>query len=191
MRGPGAALLASLILMTACAAPATPVAGDAGRTITIEMSDFGYSPKDISVRAGETLTLRFRNAGRIVHEFMAGRQPIAGIGYKEDWLAMADGGHGGGHDMDHPGAGIRVEPNRLATLTITVPADAGEFEFACFVAGHYESGMKGRLVVTPSSAADTRPSAPAASGAPARPVATPTATRVPDHTMGDMGDEAH
>ncbi|HEU5287893.1 MAG TPA: cupredoxin domain-containing protein [Candidatus Limnocylindria bacterium] len=191
MRGPGAALLASLILMTACAAPAAPVTGSGPRTITIDMSDFGYSPREISVRAGETLTLRFRNAGRIVHEFMAGRQPMAGIGYKEDWLAMAGGAHAGSHDTDHQGAGVRVEPSGSATLTITVPADAGEFEFACFVAGHYESGMKGRLVVTPSSAADTRPPAPAASGAPARPAATPTATRMPDHTTGDMGDEAH
>lgn len=191
MRGPGTGLLASLILMTACAAPAAPVAGDAGRTIAIDMSDFGYSPKEISVRAGEVVTLRLRNAGRIVHEFMAGRQAIAGVGYKEDWLAMANGGHGGGQEMDHQGAGIRVEPNGLAILTITVPADAGEFEFACFIAGHYESGMKGTLIVTPSSAADTRPPAPAASGAPARPAATATATAMPDHTMGDMGDEAH
>jgi len=28
-----------------------------------------------------------------------------------------------------------------------VPPEKGEYEFGCFVQGHYEAGMKGRLIV--------------------------------------------
>lgn len=91
--------------------------------------------------------MRLRNAGTIEHEFMAGRQAMTGVGYKEDWLALAKPDRGGGHDMDHQGSGVRVQPKNTATLTITVPAARGEFEFGCFIPGHYEGGMKGRLVV--------------------------------------------
>ncbi len=185
MRFPGAAALAGVIVATACGGQGAAVGADAERTINVEMNEFRYSPATISVKAGETLTLRFRNSGAVVHEFMAGREPITGVGYKQDWLGLAGAGHSGGHDADHRGGGVRVEPKGTATLTITVPADAGEFEFACFVAGHYEGGMKGTLIVTP--AVPTSVPRPAGTGATAQPAATPMRSAMPGGDMDDMG----
>ncbi len=43
---------------------------------------------------------------------------------------------------------VDVEPGGSATLRFTVPASAeGIWQFGYFAPGHYESGMKGTLVV--------------------------------------------
>lgn len=146
MRLYSVSVLALAILVTACGASSASTS-DTGRTISVDMSEFTYAPATISVKSGETVTLRLKNTGTIEHEFMAGREAMAGMGYMEDWLAMARAEHATGHDMDHQGSGMRVQPKDTATLTITVPAEKGEFEFGCFMPGHYESGMTGKLIV--------------------------------------------
>lgn len=138
-------VLALAVLATACGGSAAS-ASASGRTVDVNMSEFAFAPATISLKAGETVTLRFKNTGTVEHEFMAGRQAMAGVGYMQDWLAMAKPGNGGG-DMDHKGAGVRVKPKGSVSLTLTVPVEKGEFQFGCFVAGHYEAGMKGALVV--------------------------------------------
>jgi hypothetical protein len=82
--------------------------------------------------------------------------------------------------------GIRLAPRGAANVTVVVPAQVGEVEFACFVVGHYEGGMKGTLIVAPSAEATSRPAAPS-SGAPLRSV-KPTASATP-HPMESMGDD--
>ncbi len=149
MRVPTVFALALAVLATACGGSAAS-ASAGGRTVDVNMSEFAYAPATISLQAGETVTLRFKNAGMVEHEFMAGRQAVTGAGYKEDWLAMAKGGSGDGHGkgaVGHEGAGVRVQAKGSGTLTITVPAEKGVYEFGCFVQGHYEAGMKGTLVV--------------------------------------------
>ena len=51
---------------------------------------------------------------------------------------------------DQPTHHILVLASRIHT-DIAVPIDlvrAGDFDFACLIPGHYESGMKGRISVT-------------------------------------------
>jgi len=139
---------AASLVLAACSSGAVPAGASAGeRTITVEMRDFGYSPSTIKLAPGERVTLVVKNAGTVEHEFMAGRNAMAGKGYERDWLVMAVGEHGSGHDMGHTGSGTRVAPKNNASLSLVVPAEKGEFEFGCFVPGHYEAGMKGKLVV--------------------------------------------
>lgn len=132
------------VVLSACAGAATPAPG---RSVTIEMREFAYSPQTLTLRPGERVTLTFKNTGTVEHEFMVGRDPMMGKGYGLDWLAKAkvdaDVGHGGGHT----GTGLRVDPGKAGSLTLVVPTDTGEFEFGCFVPGHYEGGMRGKLVV--------------------------------------------
>lgn len=153
MRVLSVGVLALAVLATACGGGAAPAsAGGAapasagGRTIDVNMSEFAFTPATISLKAGETVTLRFKNTGTVEHEFMAGRQPMTGAGYMDDWLAMAKPSTAGG-GMDHKGAGVRVKPKETVSLLLTVPAEKGEFQFGCFVPGHHEAGMKGTLVV--------------------------------------------
>ena len=157
---------------------------DAGRVIRIDMSDFAFSPPTISLRPGERVTLSFRNIGSQEHEFMAGKDAVAGKGFMKDWLALAKvDAPSGQHDAGHVGEGLRLAPRGAANVTIIVPSEAGQFEFACFVVGHYESGMKGMLTVEAGAAPSAAPTA----------ARTPTArpTTAPGHTMDAEDAEQH
>jgi uncharacterized cupredoxin-like copper-binding protein len=147
------ALLA--IVASACGQNAAP--NDGARTIDIEMRDFAFTPESLTLTAGETVRLRFKNVGKLEHEFMAGTDPAIGMGYLKDWLAGAQIEGGADHDMGHAGEGVRLAPNTTATVTIVVPGQGGVFEFGCFVTGHYESGMRGRLVVDTQAAPKSAP----------------------------------
>lgn len=137
------ASVAALVL-AACGGGVAPAGG---RTITIEMREFAFSPSAIVLAPGERVTLTFRNVGTVEHEFMAGSEPMSGKGYRQDWLARANVDAGGSHDTGHSGEGVRVAARKSAELRLVVPTEKGEFEFGCFVAGHHEAGMKGKLVV--------------------------------------------
>lgn len=123
---------------------------------------------------------------------MAGTGAMAGKGYMQDWFAQAKlEPITGPHSSGHTGEGVRVAPHGSATLTIVAPPEVGEFEFGCFVEGHYERGMSGKLIVDAGTAPNAAPTG--------RPVVTPAtrATLPPSgnaatpHPMDDMGDEGH
>lgn len=175
--------LTLVMILAACgqSAPAT----DGTRRIEIEMRDFAFAPETLTLRAGEKVTLVFKNVGKLEHEFMAGSDPAYGKGYLKDWLAGAQIESIGEHGMEHAGAGVRVAPNTTKLFTFVVPNQSGVFEFGCFVIGHYESGMHGRLVVD----VDTAPKeAPAGQGTGRQPATSAAPTHAP---MGDDDGEGH
>jgi len=118
---------------------------------------------------------------------MAGREAMVGKGFVQDSFALAKTeGPSVAHDGGHVGEGLRLAPRAAVNVTIVVPPEVGQFEFACFVVGHYEGGMKGTLIVASSGDATSRPAAPS-TGAPVKSVGpTPSAT---PHPMGSMGDD--
>jgi uncharacterized cupredoxin-like copper-binding protein len=146
------ALLAIGVLTASCAAsapPPSPTSATGGRIIEITMKEFGFTPSTITVRPGEKITLRLKNTGMVEHEFMAGLGPIPGRGYADDWIAKAAANipshtHPG---EEHLGEGVRVSQNWFGSIDLVVPMQTGEYEFGCFVQGHYEAGMKGTLSV--------------------------------------------
>jgi uncharacterized cupredoxin-like copper-binding protein len=178
--------LSAAVLASACGASAPSVTAAAGRVVEINMSDYFFSPAIAEVRAGERVIFVLENFGTIEHEFMAGRGAVYGQGYTEDWLASARTDSSSGHDAGHTGEGVRIAPNGAATFTIVVPLASGDFEFGCFIAGHYESGMKGKLVVAPTGEATSRPVTPASAGPAKSRGAAPSLT---PHPMGSMGDD--
>ena len=141
------ALLLVAVAAAACAGqPAKPALG---RVIEMTMNEFTFSPRTITVRPGETVTLKFTNVGALEHEFMVGRSPVPSRGYTDDWLkravpTLANHTHPG---EEHLGEGVRVSADWGNRVTLVVPDDKGTYEFGCFIAGHYEAGMKGSLVV--------------------------------------------
>jgi uncharacterized cupredoxin-like copper-binding protein len=145
MRSLAFGALLTTILASGCGQSATSI--DSVRTIQIGMRDFAFSPETLTLRAGEKVTLSFKNVGKLEHEFMAGNKPRNRQGLPQDWLSGAQVASNGEHGMRHAGEGVRVAPNATANLTIIVPSHGGVFEFGCFVSGHYEFGMRGRLVV--------------------------------------------
>ena len=114
---------------------------EARRTIEIRMTDnMRFAPERIEVREGETVRFVIRNDGKMMHEMVIGTQKEL-----DEHAALMVKFPNMEHDepyMAHVGPGKRGEIvwnfNR-----------AGEFQFACLIAGHYQGGMKGTITVLP------------------------------------------
>ncbi len=109
------------------------------RTIDVDMSDtMRFTPSRLAVRRGDTVRFRVRNAGKVMHEFVLGTQ--------DDLKSHAE------LMRKHPGMEhdepfmTHVAPGRTGEV-IWQFTRAGEFHFGCLVAGHFEAGMQGRIVV--------------------------------------------
>ncbi len=146
----GTALL--MLLLAACAPQATPGAG----AIQVKMGEFYFKPETIQLKAGQQVRIELVNEGKVEHEFMVGREVEMHEGkaetFEKDFFEGIEIAHTveEGKLMKEPGHGteVELESGGKATLTFTVPADRkGEWEIGCFVPGHYEAGMKGKLVV--------------------------------------------
>ncbi len=117
-------------------------AKQARRTINLTMADtMRFTPDKISVKQGETVTIALKNQGKILHEFV--------IGSKKDleehaalMLKFPNMEHSEPY-MAH------VPPGKTGRITWTFNR-AGEFDFACLIAGHYQAGMTGKISVTPA-----------------------------------------
>lgn len=112
------------------------------RTITLRMSDaMRFTPDRIEVQQGETVRLRVRNSGRVMHELV--------IGTPQELAAHAE------MMLKHPGMEhdepymTHVAPGKTGEIIWTFNR-AGEFEFACLIAGHFQAGMKGTITVRPN-----------------------------------------
>lgn len=125
--------------------PATTAFGRVGdsakvsRTVTIEMSDqMRFSPDTLTVRRGQTLRLVVVNKGKLPHELVLGTpQEI-----QKHWEDMKRHPHMH-HDEPHM---VHVQPGKRGEL-IWQFTQAGEFQFACLLPGHFEAGMVGKVVV--------------------------------------------
>lgn len=121
--------------------PGEPVLID--RTIRVSMLDasdnaMAFDVEALDIVEGETIRFVLMNEGSEPHDFvMATPEEIAD--HREEMRGMDDMPHEAGY-------AARVEPGRSRTLVWKF-ANAGTFEFACLIPGHYEAGMHGPLTV--------------------------------------------
>jgi uncharacterized cupredoxin-like copper-binding protein len=110
---------------------------EADRTVEVEATEsLKFDPASLEVGAGETITFVVTNDTSTPHEFVLGDEA-----YQDSHGdAMANGG------MQHEGNAVTLDPGVTQELTWTF-TDAGEVIYACHVAGHYASGMKGTISV--------------------------------------------
>jgi len=111
------------------------------RTVTVRMLDnMRFEPDHLSVRVGETVRIRLINAGKVMHEMVLGtdEELEAHAALMQKFPAME-------HDEPHM---AHVQPGHSGDLVWRFNR-AGEFKFACLVAGHYQAGMTGRITVKP------------------------------------------
>ena len=120
------------------------IAGDAQavtRTITIRMTDdMRFAPSRIEVREGETIRLRAENRGRLLHEIVIGTR--AELDAHAALMAQHPGMEHDEPYMAHVAAGKKGD-------IVWQFNSAGEFDFACLIAGHYQAGMTGTITVLP------------------------------------------
>jgi uncharacterized cupredoxin-like copper-binding protein len=109
------------------------------RVVRIEMAEpMRFLPDSIRVRRGETIRFVFSNSDYREHEFVIGE-----MGALQAHAAMM---------REHPGMqhkevnAVTVSPWNEAEL-IWHFGQAGRVDFACLIAGHFEAGMRGAVIV--------------------------------------------
>ena len=103
--------------------------GDAPRVVQVTAGPgLTFTPDDIPVEAGETITFEITTVGPATHEFKVG--PLAEV--------IADS------DAAPEIAGIGMMQTRSLTYTFSGP---GPYGFACHEPGHFEGGMRGTVTI--------------------------------------------
>ena len=110
------------------------------RTIEIEMNDqMRFVPDMIKVKKGDVIKFVHTNAGQIMHEFVLGTpeslaehaelmKKFPGMEHSEPYMA-------------------HVAPGKTGVI-IWKFSQPGEFAFGCLIPGHFDAGMKGKVLVT-------------------------------------------
>jgi uncharacterized cupredoxin-like copper-binding protein len=114
----------------------------AARVIAITMVEEDgkmlFKPNRIEVKRGEQVRFVLSNGGELDHEFMLAT-PAENKKHAELMQKYPDMEH------DDPN-GKQVKTRQKGELLWRF-TKSGEFEFACLIPGHYESGMYGKIVV--------------------------------------------
>jgi uncharacterized cupredoxin-like copper-binding protein len=120
------------------------IAGDAAaakRTVEITMSDaMRFTPSTIEVKQGEVVKFLVRNGGKMMHEMVIGTKTEL-----DKHAALMVKFPNMEHDEPYM-AHVPAGKERELVWNFNRP---GEFDFACLIAGHYQTGMVGKIKVTP------------------------------------------
>ncbi|MEI7847970.1 MAG: cupredoxin domain-containing protein [Chloroflexota bacterium] len=124
-----AALFLSLLL-TACA---EETAGPPVSSLSVELSEFKFTPAKMSVYANQEITIQLSNNGSLPHDFTilkpgaVAATPFDPQKQKEDILYN-----------------FSIDPQAAVTQKFTLPTP-GEYNVICIVPGHVESGMTAKI----------------------------------------------
>ncbi len=109
------------------------------RTITFHMSDkMRFDPAQISVKQGETIRFIAKNDGKIMHEMVIGTMK-----HLREHSEQMKKFPGMEHDEPYM---AHVAPGKSQEI-IWQFTKAGDFDFACLIAGHFDAGMMGKIKV--------------------------------------------
>ena len=123
-----------LIILVALVLSACQPSGPSTK-LKVEMTDFAFTPNYFTVPAGKEITVNIAHHGIVVHEF----------------IIMKPGTNAGEHfdeeDLPNVYQSVEVPPGHSQSFTFTAPAEPGEYQVVCGIAGHIESGMTATLTV--------------------------------------------
>lgn len=109
------------------------------KTVNVDMSDkLRFTPAEVHVKAGETVRFVVRNMGKLRHEMVLGTDE----GLREHSKMMMKF-PGMEHDEPHM---AHVAPGKEHIMGWQF-TKAGEYDFGCLVPGHFEAGMRGKVIV--------------------------------------------
>jgi uncharacterized cupredoxin-like copper-binding protein len=120
-------------------APEMDPLGPGDVTVEIDIHHSRFTPDRLAVVAGTRVRFLVVNDDPIHHELITGSPEVHVR-------------HANGTEAEHPSipGEVTVGPNDMAITTFTFD-EAGNFEFACHLPGHYEYGMRGEIeVVAPA-----------------------------------------
>lgn len=97
-----------------------------------------YAPDKIEVRAGEQIKFVLKNVGHLDHEFLLDSVE----NNAKHKIEMQKN-----PEMEHDDPNGKRLKSSQSTELLWRFTKKGTFEFACLIPGHYESGMKGTVIV--------------------------------------------
>lgn len=122
------------------------IAGDARaatKTIVLSMTDdMRFTPSRIEVNQGDTVRFVVRNSGGVMHEFVLGTKKTL-----DEHAALMMKFPGMEHEEPYM---THVKPGASGEVVWTFNR-AGDFDFACLIAGHFQAGMVGTIKVGSAS----------------------------------------
>ena len=118
------------------------IAGDAKavkRTITLTMTDtMRFTPDVLNVKEGDTVKIVVKNSGKMLHEMVIGTAKELA-----DHAALMLKFPNMEHSEPYM---VHVPPGKTGQMIWNFNR-AGNFDFACLMAGHYQAGMVGKINV--------------------------------------------
>lgn len=131
-----AALLVAALATAACRTGEPPVRGGlpedtpVDQTIEVGMADLAFEPEAISLKPGTTVRFVFHNEGRLPHQALFGDEAA------QEAYAAGTGTR----------IGVEVGPGGSKSFIRRFDAPA-RLIIGCHIPGHYQAGMKARLIV--------------------------------------------
>ena len=126
------------ILMTGCAGASQAAVTE----ITVEATDFAYSPETITVPTGQPITLMLNNHGAVEHDFVIEKINVTDVEASD----TAPAAHHQMGETPEYALHFYAKAGDSAILNFTA-LEPGTYEIFCSIAGHKEAGMIGTLVV--------------------------------------------
>lgn len=159
------AALALAVLAPMLAAPSLAFAKKApSRTLEITVNEFTITPPTLAVAPGETVLLRVKNTGSLLHQFAIGSAATLDAAKAQshmlvmhgvlqpdrlDSKAAAEMEQSMGHTA-HAATVLTIPAGQQAEMVWTADAGKnGETAFLCPVPGHAEAGMTGTVSLAP------------------------------------------
>jgi uncharacterized cupredoxin-like copper-binding protein len=132
----------AIVMVLGLTGSAQGLAGpDPAAVVRIELSEYAFTPNQVTLKAGKPVTLKVVNTGRVSHMFASQY-----LGSQDLEVEGAD------MEVDAPNGVkyVKLRPGKSAEIKFT-PAQKGTFDFGCDVKmggrAHRDRGMKGQLVV--------------------------------------------
>jgi uncharacterized cupredoxin-like copper-binding protein len=117
-----------ILVQSACSPTSTT-------NISVKMTDFSYTPKDVSVLAGKEITFNITNEGKVGHEFVIMKH------------GMTVGDDFGPEDEDNIYWEVEAKAGETKQVTFTAPTEPGDYQVVCGTPGHFMAGMFSKLTV--------------------------------------------
>ncbi|WP_220211730.1 hypothetical protein [Reticulibacter mediterranei] len=135
-----ALLLPFLVLLAACGNTGGTSNSSGPQTINVNLSEFKIDASLTTFTPGKTYHFAITNRGQTVHEFMIMPKAEGNM----SGMAM------GNMDKMALAAVDNISPGETKMLDYTFPASTANSqpEFACYLPGHYEAGMKQEAHIT-------------------------------------------
>ncbi len=130
--------LFTLMLLMLAALAFSGCGGSSGPVeVSVQMSEFAFTPTSFTVPAGGEVNLTLVNSGALEHNFFIMK---AGTTVVDAWA-----------DSDAVNAYFQHEQTpagETVPLTFTAPTEPGEYQYLCSVPAHLQQGMQGIMTVT-------------------------------------------